>query len=163
MYFLPRGRGLPGHKTFFKYCFFLQTMFIKCHWAFNVSNKAYLLTALSLTPSSAFTDYSLLPPLSNKVALMKTTLLIVMLIMMFMSWWWNDDACKSYCKPHYLMLLIENKGPVNVELPSHQKLQRRRSRELKMNYFRIFLEIIISIVVFLNLLSIENITRNKFQ
>ena len=61
------------------------------------------------------------------------------------------------------MLLIENKGPVNVELPSHQKLQRGRSRELKMNYFRIFLEIIISIVVFLNLLSIENITRNKFQ
>ena len=161
MYFLPQGQGLPGHKTFFKYCFFLQTMFIKCHWAFNVSNKAYLLTALSLTSSSAFTDYSLLPLLSNKVVLI--TLLIVMLIMMFMSWWWNDDACKSYCKPHYLMLLIENKGPVNVELPSHQKLQRGGSRELKMNYYRIFLEIIISIVVFLNVSSIENITGNKFQ
>ena len=155
MYFLPRD--LPGHKTFFKYCFFLQTMFIKCHWAFNVSNKAYLLTALSLTSSSAFTDYSLLPLLSNKVALMKTTLLIVMLIMMFMSWW-ITHACQSYCKPHYLMLLIENKGPVNVELPSHQKLQRGGSRELKMNYFRIFLEIIISIVVFLSLPNIEIMT-----
>ena len=160
MYFLPRG--LPGHKTFFKYCFFLQTMFIKCHWAFNVSNKAYLLTALSLTPSTAFTDYSLLPLLSNKVALIKIILLIVMLLMMFKSWWWTP-SCKSYCKPHYLMLLIENKGPVNVELPSHQKLQRGGSRELKMNYFRIFLEIIISIVVFLNVSSIENITGNKFQ
>ena len=158
MYFLPRGRGLPGHKTFFNYCFFLQTMFIKCHWAFNVSNKAYLLTALSLTSSSAFTDYSLLPLLSNKVALIKITLLIVMLIMMFKSCWWTP-SCKSYCKPHYLMLLIENKGPVNVELPSHQKLQRRRPRELKINYFRIFLENVISIVVFLSLPNIENNDR----
>ena len=142
MYFLPRG-----HKTFFKYCFFLQTMFIKCHWAFNVSNKAYLLTALSLTSSSAFTDYSLLPLLSNKVALMKITLLIVMLIMMFKSWWWTP-SCKSYCKPHYLMLLIKNEGPVNVELPSHQKLQRRRPRELKKKYFRIFIEKILLLLSF---------------
>ena len=57
------------------------------------------------------------------------------------------------------MLLIENKGPVNVELPSHQKLQRGRSRELKMNYFRIFLENVISIVVFLSLSNIENNDR----
>ena len=77
MYFMPRG--LPSRKNFFKYCFFPQTMFIKCHLAFYV--KAYLLTALSLTSSSAFTDYSLLPLLSNKVALMKITLLIVMMFM----------------------------------------------------------------------------------
>ena len=61
------------------------------------------------------------------------------------------------------MLLIKNEGPVNVELPSHQKLQRGGSRELKMKYFRIFLENIISIVVFLSLPNNENMTGNKFQ